>query len=58
MLYEVITPDCLEIKTGASVENSSAYKKGYRITSYNVCYTKLLREGLTSDDPYPWSHSG
>ena len=23
----------------------------YRITSYNVCYTKLLREDLFRDDP-------
>ena len=37
--YEKINELCIDMKPDLLVGNS----KGYRITSYNVCYTKLLR---------------
>ena len=49
MLYEVITDPCAmvsELKTSQKqlLEISRALHAN-RITSYNVCYTKLLRDG-------------
>ena len=49
MLYEVITPVLIDLTKDAQFgELEFEYKKctkvrSYRITSYNVCYTKLLR---------------
>lgn len=44
-------PDCLEIKTGAGVENSSAYKKGYfhvqDISSQLCCMALGVKSGET-----------
>ena len=34
-----------ELKSAADPARRDAYKTMFRITSYNVCYTKLLRAG-------------
>ena len=58
MLYEVITADpsldrdtiyvtadaAVRAGTSADINQGSADDLTFRITSYNVCYTKLLRE--------------
>ena len=46
MLYEVITREYLERFHGPRVQGIHPCKITLRITSYNVCYTKLLRTGI------------
>ena len=61
MLYEVITEldavfyyNLLDdtffvtVDVGVDIKYVSSDSKGFRITSYNVCYTKLLRTYLKS----------
>ena len=36
-----------ESQTGVIYDGGYGYGYGYRITSYNVCYTKLLRSGAS-----------
>ena len=59
MLYEVITrsqiPDSGGKEMGgrgaADISSSKQKVPWNRITSYNVCYTKLLRKGPKPRDP-------
>ena len=46
----------VEITKGADVMREAATGNGPRITSYNVCYTKLLRLLVLLDCMHPGNH--
>ena len=54
MLYEVITPQDVPVRAFWSVivydANGFIPENDLRITSYNVCYTKLLRTMTMADN--------
>ena len=53
MLYEVITVELLETMARFRAAGADAIiLEVSRITSYNVCYTKLLREALLQNPEY------
>ena len=41
---------CMDTLSGLVTSEPTVPAKGFRITSYNVCYTKLLREDVKLDE--------
>ena len=50
MLYEVITSNCQNNKFVPAPDPFYSQQSNIRITSYNVCYTKLLRIGKSDSN--------